>query len=90
MIQYRKINPESGLFIEDAILDKQPKLEDGTPDPAYIATPCPAGFYWPRWDGAQWVEGGTAPDPVPAEPTLEERLAAVEAATLDLILGGAL
>ena len=88
-MQFCTVNRDTGIFIEDVILDTVPVLEDGTPDPAYIATPCPAGFYWPRWDGTQWVEGGTAPEPVPPEPTIEERLAAVEAATLDLILGGA-
>ena len=90
MFLYRKINLETGMFIEDAPLDAAATLDDGTPDPAFVSEPCPSGFFWPRWDGTQWVEGGTAPDPVPTEPTIEERLAAVEAATLDLILGGAL
>lgn len=90
MMEFRKINPDTGLFVEDVILDAAPTLEDGSPDPAYIAGPCPPGFWWPRWDGEAWVEGGQAPEPVTPEPTFEERLAAVEAATLDLILGGAL
>lgn len=25
-----------------------------------IATPVPSGFAWPKWDGAQWVEGRDA------------------------------
>ena len=88
-MQLVRIEPETGNFIEDVILDSAPSLEDGTPDPTYIFTPCPPGFYWPRWDGEKWVEGGTAPEPAPPEPTLEERTAALEAAMLDLILGGA-
>lgn len=90
MIIYRKIDLETGMFIEDVISDGLLLMENGEPDPAYIALPCPPGFYWPRWDGEKWVEGGTAPEPTIPEPTIEERLAAVEAATLDLILGGAL
>lgn len=30
-------------------------------NPYYIETECPQGFYKPKWDGAQWVEGGTKP-----------------------------
>ena len=26
------------------------------------------GFYRPRWNGAEWVEGGQAPEPVEPEP----------------------
>ena len=29
------------------------------------------GFYWPKWDGEKWIEGGTAPEPS-TEPTAEE------------------
>lgn len=89
-MKFCQIDPNTGLFIEDAILDAAPILEDGTPDPTYITTPCPQGFVWPRWDGNAWVEGGTAPEPTIPEPTLEERTAALEAAMLDLILGGAI
>ena len=86
-----KVDPVNGLFVEDVICDAPPTLEDGCPDPTYIYAPVPpnAGFYHPRWDGDKWVEGGAAPEPVAPKPTIEERLAAVEAATLDLILGGA-
>ena len=73
-----KINTETGMFIEDVILPSVPTVtvdEQTIPDPQYITTPCPAGFYWPRWDGAQWVEGGEAPVPVEPEPTDSEVLA---------------
>lgn len=69
---------ENGLMIEPYILDSIPTItdEDGneTPDPHYIATPCPDGFIWPRWDGAQWVEGGTAPEPVVTIDELKQQL----------------
>ncbi len=96
---WRKVDPETGMFMADAALEDTPMLENGEPDPAYIATPVPpdAGFYHPRWDFAAdvWVEGLTpeeiaarqAAQPAP-EPTPEERLAALEAAMLDMILGG--
>ena len=92
---WRKINPETGIFIEDVELSEPPTLEDGTPDPAYIETPVPgdAGFYWPHWNGAEWVEGGTAPEPVTPEPTPEEVWKiGIEAALIELagmVTGGA-
>ena len=94
---WRKISPETGMFIEDVLLDDQQLLETGEPDPAYIETPVPtgAGFWRPRWDGAEWVEGLTAEEitarqaeATPPVPTPEERLAALEAAMLEMILGG--
>lgn len=51
----------------------------------YTTTPCPAGFYWPKWDGAQWIEGGTVPVPVTQPPTEDERISAVEAAISTLM-----
>lgn len=36
------------------------------------------GLYAPKWDGTQWVETGQAPEPVPQEPTIEERLEQTE------------
>jgi len=54
---YRRINVATGQFIEDVITDN--------PTADLIATPCPAGFYWPKWDGAKWVEGKTAAEIAP-------------------------
>ena len=94
---WRRIDPDTGLWVEDAVQDERPILEDGTPDLAYIAEPVPpdAGFYHPRWDGGKWVEGLT-PEEIAARqaaetapvPTPEERLAALEGAMLEMILGG--
>ncbi len=96
-MMWRRINPETGMWIEDVVMAEPPTLADGTPDPAYIAVPVRpgAGFWHPRWDGAAWVEGLT-PDEIaarqaaasPPAPTPEERLAALEAAMLEMILGG--
>ena len=63
---------EQGYFISDEFVDED-KLE-----PTHILTVCPAGFYRPRWNGTEWVEGGQAPEPTPPEPTIEERLNKVE------------
>ena len=72
-----RIIDSSGFFIEDAFIDE---LTEFT-----IEAPCPDGFYLPRWDGTQWVEGGAAPEPVTPEPTLEDRVAATEAAITALM-----
>lgn len=92
-----KIDLETGLFVEDVILDTVPVLDDGTPDPAYIVTPCPDGFYWPCWDGEQWVEGGQTPEPVEPELTELEKLKLRQDATenavlflMDMNMGGVL
>ena len=73
-----RIIDENGLFIEDAFVTE---LTEYT-----IETPCPGGFYRPKWDGTQWVEGGTAPEPQPATPTAEERLNELENAILFLMM----
>jgi hypothetical protein len=76
MTCFRKVDMD-GLFTEDAILDYLPYTENGEPDPLYIVDPVPpdAGFILPRWnfEAKEWEEGGTAPEPVTSEPTLEER-----------------
>ena len=46
------------------------------------------GFYLPRWNGTEWVEGGEplpTPDPLPNEPTVDERLDSLEEIMLFLI-----
>ena len=67
-----RIIDDEGLFICDDFVDTLTD-ENGEPIPTYIEAPCPDGFFWPKWDGEQWVEGGVAPEPTPAEPTTEER-----------------
>ena len=48
-MKYIRIDLKTGLFIGDVVTD--------TPASDLIATPCPPGFYWPKWDGTQWLEG---------------------------------
>lgn len=69
MAQFCRINPDTGLFIEDCILEAIPMLEDGGLDPAYVAELVPPGLYWPRrnFETNTWEEGGIPPDPVPPE-----------------------
>lgn len=57
----RKINLDTGLFLEDAAVEIRPILPTGEPDPAYIALPCPDGLYKPCWDFAKerWFEAAT-------------------------------
>jgi hypothetical protein len=56
-----------------------------TMGPYYIDVEVPQGFYLPRWNGTDWVEGGTAPEPVPHDPTVDERLDSLEDVMLFLI-----
>lgn len=102
-MHFRKVDTD-GLFAEDVIQDAVPMLKDGTPDPLYITVPVPqdSGFQRARFnfETEAWEEGGTPPALVTPEPTPEERLAAVEAQTIEqadaiatiyeLMLGGGL
>jgi hypothetical protein len=58
---FRKID-EQGYFIEDVLFESHPTIivdEIEVPDPQYIDTPCDGGFYKPKWNGKEWVEGLT-------------------------------
>lgn len=53
------------------------------------------GLNLPKWNGTEWVEGLTQEEiqsikdsSLPTEPTLEERLQALEVMELERILGG--
>lgn len=93
---FRKIDTATGLFIEDVLL-----VDGFMGNNEFINTEVPQGFYWPKWNGTEWVEGGQAPDPTepePQAPTMEQMAIALmqtqtelEATTeaLDfLIMGG--
>ena len=81
---YVRIIDSNGFFIEDAFVDE---LTEFT-----IETPCPDGFYLPRWNGTAWVEGKTAEEiaaiqaAVTTEKTDSERISELE--TLVLQMGG--
>ena len=86
-----RIIDTNGYFVEDAFVESLTDA-DGNPIPTYIETPCPDGFYLPKWDGAKWVEGKTAEEiaaiqaSVIVEKTAEQRIDELE--TLVLQLGG--
>lgn len=67
---FRKIDLITGNFIEDVLFENEPPFDDGS----YISTPVQPGFYLPRWNGTEWVEGGVAPEPTIPEPTTDELL----------------
>lgn len=57
---YRKIDNE-GLFLEDVLLEEIPYIYDEEfnkiYDTHYIDIPVPQGFYKPKWNGTEWIEG---------------------------------
>lgn len=79
---------DNGYFIEDVILENEEITPEGC-----IEVECPQGFYKPRWDGSRWIEGLTQEEieelkkigMTPQEPSLEERLAALEALMMGVI-----
>ena len=83
MIQVRIIDI-NGIFQKDGEVDE---LNEFT-----IETPCPDGFYLPKWGGTQWVEGKTAEEisgilaNVVIEKSTDERISELE--TLVLQMGG--
>lgn len=58
---FARIIDENGLFVCDDFVEELTELT--------IETPCPDGFYCPKWDGTQWIEGGTPPTPTEQPPT---------------------
>ncbi len=82
-----KIN-EDGFFIEDVVLEDEESIPEGC-----IEVECPQGFYKPRWDGSMWIEGLTQEEieelkkigTTPHQPSLEERLAALETLMMGVI-----
>lgn len=82
---YVRLIDENGLFIEDSFVSE---LTEFT-----IEMPCPSGLYLPKWNGTEWIEG-MAQEEIDSltnaiqEPTLEERLQALETMELERILGG--
>lgn len=81
MRQVFRIGPD-GLYVEDVILPN----DTSTPSDCVEIQPQP-GFYWPKWNGTTWVEGGAAPAPViPTVVTMRQaRLALLAAGHLPAI-----
>ena len=89
---FRKIDPITGNFIEDVLFESHPTVLDAEGntvlDAQYVEEAPKQGFYLPRWNGTEWVEGGEPlpiPDPIPSEPTVDERLNSLEEIMLFLI-----
>jgi len=82
----RIIDKQTNLFIRDDFTFDE-SIEIGL----YVE---PAqGLYQPKWNGESWEEGATQEyidslKPQPQEPSLEERIQALEAMELERILGG--
>lgn len=84
---FRKIDTVTGNFLEDVLFESRPTLEDGELDQQYIEEAPKQGFYLPRWNGTEWVEGGQAPEPTepePQVPTMEEMAIALMQAQAEL------
>ena len=89
---FRKIDTTTGNLIEDVIFESHPTVLDAEGntvlDAQYVEEAPKQGFYLPRWNGTEWVEGGEPlpiPDPIPSEPTVDERLNSLEGVMLFLI-----
>ena len=71
MIYVRKIDC-NGFLIADAFVAEVSETD--------IETPCPSGFFRPKWDGENWVEGlsqaeiDTIKASTTPEKTLEQRV----------------
>ena len=61
---------------------------EGNPilDAQYVEQAPQQGFYLPRWNGAEWVEGGVAPEPEPQAPSEAERIEMLENMLLLLMM----
>ena len=79
---FRKIDTTTGNFLEDVLFENEPPFDDDS----YISTPVPQGFYWPKWNGTEWVEGGQAPDPVEPEPQAPSEAERIEMLENTLLL----
>lgn len=79
---FARIIDEDGIFQEDAFV-KHDELTELT-----IETPCPSGFYLPKWDfeNEEWVEGGEVPEPTIPEPNEAERLENLENTVMEMMM----
>ena len=75
-----RIDIETGLYIET--------VHPSESGDDIISVECTGSYNLPRWNGEEWEEGGTPPEPEPQEPSLEERLQSLEVMELERILGG--
>jgi hypothetical protein len=79
----KRIIDKQGLFLRD---DTQ--WNEETEIALEVEPNNEGGFVLPQWNGQEWVEGATEfPIAQPSEPTLEERLEALEQMELERMLG---
>ena len=90
---FRKIDTTTGNFLEDVLFESHPTVLDAEGntvlDAQYVEDAPKQGFYFPRWNGTEWVEGGQAPDPVepePQAPSEAERIETLENMLLLLMM----
>ncbi len=77
-----RITDLSGIFLRDDFSHDEETEIALNVEPAQ-------GLYRPKWNGEQWIESATdIPEPTPPEPTEAERLAVLESAMLEIIMGG--
>ena len=84
-MKFVRVIDKNGMFIEDAFVEE---LTEFT-----IDAPCPSGFYTPKWNGEEWVEGATQEyidslQASPQEPSIEDRINALEMMELERLFGG--
>jgi len=79
-----------GMYVKDVILKDDEEIPANC-----IAEKVPAGFYHPKWDGQNWIEGLTheqietlKAEAAHQKPTLEERVQALELLELERLFGG--
>ena len=84
-----KIELETGRYICPVNVGDMSPEEAGALSPAYIVDEIPDGMIPDRWNGEAWeFAEPAASDEIEAAPSLEARIAALESATLEVILGG--
>ena len=71
---FRKIDTITGNFLEDVLFESHPTLEDDELDQQYVEEAPAQGFYLPKWNGTEWVEGGQAPEPTVPKLSTDEKL----------------
>lgn len=84
---------QTEITLEDGtteiVVSEQPALDaEGNTilDPQFVEEPPKQGFYLPRWNGSEWVEGGVAPEPAPQAPSEAERIEMLENTLLLLMM----
>ena len=82
----RIIDRQTNLFIRDDFnFDEETEIA--------LDVPPSQGLYLPKWNGTKWIEGATQEyidslQPSPQEPSIEDRISALEFMELERLFGG--